>query len=132
VWQFFQRVDKDPRWSPGKISKTKRGRNAVLTPSKRRRLATSAMAMKACGEEPSVEEVIQRYPASALNPKTNKPFTRRWIQRKVFLEDCYDFDLDSPWRFQAVLQKRFIPADVRKQRLDMAKLLLKDVRKAAW
>ena len=132
VWQFFQRVDNDSEWFPGKISETKRGRKAVLTSSKRRRLATSAMAMKSRGEEPSVEEVIQRCPASALNPKTNKPFTRRWIQQKVFLEDCYDFDPDSPWRFQAVLQKRFIPADVRKQRLDMAKLLLQEGKKGAW
>lgn len=132
VCQFFKRVDSDPDWFPGKISETKRGRKPVLTPSKRRRLASSAMAMKARGDEPSVEEVIQRCPTSSLNPKTNKPFSKKWIQQKVFLEDCYDFDPDRPWRFQAVLQKRFIPTDIRQQRLEMAKLLLKKKTKPAW
>ena len=130
--QFFQRVDIDPDWFPGKISGMKRGRKVVLTPAKRRRLASSAMSMKARGDEPTVDEVVQRCPAASLNPNTNKPFCKKWIQQKIFLEDCYDFDPEHPWRFQPVLQKRFIPEDIQQQRLHMAKILLKEKRQAAW
>lgn len=130
--QFFQRVDGDPDWFPGKISDTKRGRPPLLTPAKKRCLATSAMAIKARGDEPSVDEVIQRCPSSSFNPKTKRPFCNKTIQKKVFLEECYDFEPDHPWRFQAVLQKRYIPEDVRELRFAMAKHLLKERTQKAW
>ena len=35
VSEFFQKVDADPEWFPGKVSGQKRGRKAVMTPAKR-------------------------------------------------------------------------------------------------
>ena len=53
--KFFTLVDADPDWFPGKHQAGKRGRPPLLTPAKRRCIATSAMAAKRVqGDEPCV------------------------------------------------------------------------------
>ena len=44
--KFFKLVDSDPDWFPGKQQLGKRGRPSLLTPAKRRYIASSAMTAK--------------------------------------------------------------------------------------
>ena len=117
--EFFRKVDADPDWHPGKHCGGKRGPRVVLTAARRKILAASAMAIKARGEEPTPIEVIQRCKKASFNPRTKRQCCETTV-KKVFLEDCYDFDLDFPWKPQARLQKVFIPNDVKGRRLAMA------------
>ena len=55
-------------------------------------------------KEPCVGAVVHACPRATWNPSTQLPFCDKTI-RKVFATDCYDFDPEHPWRFQATLQK---------------------------
>ena len=59
-----------------------------------------------------------------MNPETGEPFCDKTL-RKVMSEDCYDVDPAKPWRFQAKLQKVFLPDEVKAQRCHMAEVLLR-------
>ena len=122
--EFFKKVDADADWYPGK-QKTdkKRGPQPILTRAKRARIASSAMSQKGEGHEPSVDVTVARCPAATFNPETKKPFSDKTI-RKVFLEECYDFDPAQPWKLQTPLQKIFLSDDVKAQRLSMARHIL--------
>ena len=119
-------MDADPEWYPGKADGAKRGPKPLLTPQKRARIAASAMSQKAAGEEPDPTVTVHRCPTATLNPRTQKPFCDKSI-RKVFLEDCYDFVPEHPWKFQAPLQNNFLPEDVKAHRLSMASDILERV-----
>ena len=123
VKEFFEKVDADRHWFPGKHSGTKRGPEPVLTAQKRSRIAASAMSQKAEGHEPDAAVTIVRCPVATLNPNTQRPFCEKTI-RKVFLEDCYDFDPDFPWKLQRPLQKMFLPDDIKDHRLTMSRYIL--------
>ena len=111
--QLFGKIDADPEWFPGKHTGTKRGPKPLLTKAKRRCIADSAMAMKAIdGDEPVVDAVILDCPDATMNPVTGKPFCAK-STRKVFLEGCYDFDVEHPWKFQSPLQKMFLTDDLK-------------------
>ena len=129
--EFFAKVDADPEWFPGKHRGGKRGRPPVLTTAKRRCIAQSLMRAKARGDEPCPAIAIHRCPSSTLNPETGEPFCDKTI-RKLMAEDCYDVDPAKPWRFQAKLQKVFLPDDVKAQRCRMAEVLLSHGHDAAW
>ena len=132
VCKLFKRVDADPDWFPGKLYGAKRGRKALLTPAKRRCIAQSAMSAKRTrGEEPCIAAVVHACPRATRNPQTGKVFCDKTI-RKVFLEDCYDFDPEHPWRFQAPLQKVFLPVAVKEHRVATAKLLLQQKPDPVW
>lgn len=130
--KFFALVDADPDWFPGKKGGEKPGRKPVLTRAKRRCIALSAMSSKKQrGDEPCVAAVVHACPRATLNPSTRQPFCDRTI-RKVFLEDCYDSSPDFPWRFQCPLQKVFLSAPVKEQRLAMSQGLLRSHPSSAW
>ena len=132
VCKLFKRVDADPDWFPGKLYGAKRGRKALLTPAKRRCIAQSAMSAKRTrGEEPCIAAVVHACPRATRNPQTGQVFCDKTI-RKVFLEDCYDFDPEHPWRFQAPLQKVFLPVAVKEHRVATAKLLLQQKPDPVW
>lgn len=123
VSEFFAKVDGDPEWFPGKNNGEKRGPAPILSLAKRKRIASSAMKQKEEGDEPDVEVTRIRCPAATLNTKTKKAFCDKTI-RKVFLEDCYDFAPEHPWKYQYPLQKRYIPDEVKAHRLKMASQIL--------
>ena len=116
--EFFAKVDRDPAWFPGKHCGTKRGPAPQFTPAKRKAVASCAMRIKARGDEPSAEEVVQRCPVSTTNPVTGKPFDMKLI-RKVFSTECYDLDPENPWRFQKRERKTYLPPSVMEHRLAM-------------
>ena len=89
--KFFKLVDEDPSWSPGKQREGKPGRPVLLTPSKRRCIARSAMSAKRIrGDEPCVSAVVHACPRATMNPETRRPFCDKTI-RKMFAEGCCDF-----------------------------------------
>ena len=111
--QLFGKIDAGPEWFPGKHTGTKRGPKPLLTKAKRRCIAASAMAKKANGgQEPVVDAVILDCPVATMNPVTGNPFCAKSI-RKVFLQDCYGFDVEHPWKFQSPLQKVFLTDDLK-------------------
>ena len=130
--EFFAKVDADKDWFPGKNTGTKRGPAPLLNAAKRHCIAKSAMTAKAVHKrEPCVEAVIHSCPRATLNPVTGKPFDAKLI-RKVFNEDCYDFDPEHPWKFQLALQKVFLPDPVKAHRLEMCTFLLEHGPAAHW
>ena len=130
--EFFAKVDRDPDWSPGKTTGAKRGPAPQFTTAKRRAVASCAMRIKARGDEPTAEEVVQRCPVSTTNPTTGKPFDLKLI-RKVFSTECYDLDPENPWRFQKREKKTYLPPEVVEHRRDMCTTLLAmDGFTAAW
>ena len=106
--EFFDSVDKDKHWFPGKHSGKRRGPQPVFTLTKKRRCAKVMMQVKTRGGEPTLEEMKLRCRGSTTNPSTGAPFDDKLL-RSVFSEFCYDLDPEYPWRFQARLQKRFLP-----------------------
>lgn len=82
-------------------------------------------------QEPCVQAVKLACPAATMNPKTKQPFCARTI-RKVFTEDCYDFDPEHPWKFQNALQKVFLPTSVKEHRCTMSKYLLRQGPAPNW
>ena len=124
--EFFHTADSDPEWFPGKHSGAKRGPRPLLTRRKRQCMAASAMAAKKHRrQEPCVATVVKSCPQASMNESTGKPFCAKTI-RKVFLEDCYDFVPEHPWKFQRRLQKAALPDSVKRHRLEMAEHLLHD------
>ena len=121
--EFFHKVDADPSWFPGKHCGTKRGPPPLMTKAKRARIASPGMRQKDEGHEPAVEVTLADCPVSTINPKTGKPFCEKTI-RKVWMEDCYDFDPSHPWKMQLPLQKNFLPDDIKEHRLAMVRAIL--------
>ena len=125
------RIDGDSEWYPGKSYQTQHGPAPMLTKAKRRAIATSMMAAKKRGHEPSTALAVHFCPAATLNPATSAPFTPKYI-RKVFTEDCYDLTPENPWQFQRCLQKTWLPPALQAQRLAWAKKELAEARPPVW
>ena len=89
--EFFQKVDEDKGWFPGKRSQKRYGPEPVLSGAKRRAVAKSAMRMKAAGREPTYKRVIADNREATLNPSTGDPLSKERIY-DVFTHDCYDED----------------------------------------
>ena len=131
--KFFKLVDADPKWFPGKQREgKKRGRPPLLTPAKRRCIATSAMAAKhGRNDEPCVAAVVHTCPRATLNPVTNQPFCDKTI-RKVFATECFDVDPEYNWRYQLSLPKVCLPDKVKLHRVAMASTLLEQKPQPSW
>ena len=116
---MLHRCDSDSEWFPGKSYQEKRGPAPLLNASKRRAIATSMIAAKKRGHEPGVALAVRFCPSTTRNPETNAPFTPKYI-RKVFREDCYDVNLDHPWKDRRRIQKTWLPRALHEQRLAWA------------
>ena len=103
-----------------------------MTPAKRRCIAQSAMAAKKLrGEEPCITAVVHSCPHATMNPETCKPFCDKKL-REIMTTDCYDFTPEFPWRFQGVLQKIFLPEEVKQHRVSTAEILLSQRPDPEW
>ena len=130
--ELFAKMDADEEWFPGKHSGAKRGPKPVFNGQKRRCVALSMMAAKQNeGLPPCTELAVQRCPDATFNPRTGKPFNSKTI-RSVFTTDCYDFDPEFPWVFQAPLQKVWLPEDLKQHRCDMAKYIRRYGKSPQW
>ena len=131
VRTFFRRVDKAGHaWYPGHYT-GKPGRKLALTPHKRRAIATSMMAAKKRGAEPSYDLARALAPIATFNETTQAPFTRKVIN-VVLTTDCYDNDPERPWEFRFGAKRRALTVDEKEYRMDWAKRLLEEDHSAAW
>ena len=62
IAEFFQKVDGDPDWFPGKHSDTPRGPKRVLSGAKKSAVAAAAKRLKRNGEEPTYSAVVAACP----------------------------------------------------------------------
>ena len=132
VRRFFQRVDQDEAWHPGKRGDV--GRPQALTPHKRRVIAESAMALKKRRMEPSYTTVVAQCPRATRNPQTGAAFSRGTIN-SVLTTDCYDHDPGKPWRFRFASKRKPLTQTMQADRRQWACRLRKEVRAgkgAAW
>ena len=100
VKQFFEKVDGDDAWFPGKQYGASRGRKRVLRGPKATAVASSAKTQKTGGCEPTYQSVLATCPDAVLNPATGKPVNKKAVYQ-VFEERCYDTAADKPWSHQA-------------------------------
>ena len=94
VKDFFEKVDADPNWYPGKHTDTPRGPKRILTGVKVTAIVSAAKRLKAEGEEPTYSAVVAACPKATLNPNTNEPVDKKLLYT-VFKECCYD-DENNP------------------------------------
>ena len=123
VRQFFEKVDADDDWFPGKANYDDVGAPSVMTGQQRAALARSAMTMKKEGIEPTYGKVIAACPKAAWNPETKRPFSKHSVY-VVLSEDCYDDDPCLPWVHKARFSKRALTKDMMERRLKFADYVL--------
>ena len=79
VQLFFQKVDTDPDWYPGKSTQQKHGPSPAINATNQSIVARSAMAMKNRGEEVTFPKFVAANPKAPQNPETEVP-----VVKKVF------------------------------------------------
>jgi hypothetical protein len=89
VKEFFEKVDSDPGWFPGKASDTRRGPKRLLRGAKVTAIVSAAKRIKAEGDEPTYSAVVAACPRATLNPSTNEPVDKRLVCT-IFRECCDD------------------------------------------
>ena len=89
------------------------------------------MSLKASGLEPSVSGVVQRCPEAAVNPRTQAPFTDKYILQ-VFRTHCHDGDPGDPWGRMEPLHKTALTGPRKIARVAWARRLLQMGRLAGW
>ena len=129
--QFFEKIDDDADWFPGKVTREAYGPEKLLTGAKRAAIARSAMAMKESGMEPTYSRVIAACPNATRNPDTGKPVSKNLIY-DIFENDCYDDDPEHAWYHRARFSKVALTEDVMEKRLAFAKLVIGWNHTGAW
>ena len=67
---FFDKIDSDPDWFPGKASDTRRGPKRVLRGPKVTAIVSAAKRIKAQNDEPTYSAVVAACPRATLNAST--------------------------------------------------------------
>ena len=123
VGQLAKKMDDDDDWFPGKVYGSLGGRPSVLSETNKSVMATSAMAMKQRGIEPTYALIIAQCPNASINPATGEPVSKQVVY-DILENRCYDIDPDTPWSHQKRLTKvAVLPQDIPK-RLDFGKHML--------
>lgn len=81
---FFETVDNDPEWYPGKRTGKRPGRKKALTGLQRNNIAQCAMSHKERGGlGPTYKVVPSKCPDAVLNPETQRPPAPRTRARRT-------------------------------------------------
>ena len=120
MMMMFRRVDDDPDWYPGKRTQEQYGPKPILYGSKRLAVATSAMATKQRGHEPTYARTVADCRLATLNPNTGKPVTRKRVY-DVFRSDCFDENAEHPWQHMPRYSKIALTASMMEKRVSFAK-----------
>ena len=115
--QFFDKVDVDDDWFPGKGNYENTGAPSMMTGQQRGALARCAMTIKKSGN------VVAACPKAALNPKTKRLFSKKTLYA-VMQEDCYDDDPCLPWQHKARFSKKASATDMMERRVKFADYVL--------
>ena len=123
VSALMQKMFDDGDWFPGKVYGSLGGRPPVVSETNKSLIATSAMAMKQRGVEPTYALIIAQCPNASINPNTGQPVSKQVVY-DIFESRCYDIDPETPWTNQKRLAKvAVLPQDVPK-RLAFGKYML--------
>ena len=79
ITEFYDKIDADPHWYPGKQSEKARGPKRVLTGVKVTAIVSAAKRLKAAGEEPTYSAVIAACPKATMNPSTQEPVDKTLV-----------------------------------------------------
>ena len=104
VGQFYDKVDSDPEWFPGKQFQEGRGPARVVTGPKASVIARSAQSMKRRGVEPTYRSIVATCPAATRNPNTGQAVSKKRVY-DVFREHCKDPGADQNWKHKARYSK---------------------------
>jgi len=106
VAKFFQKVDADPDWYPGKSTQEKHGPSSVINATNQGIVARSAMAMKNRGEEVTYAKLVAATPKALANADTEAPVDKNVVY-KILRKRCYDSvgDPDDTWKHQVRLSQ---------------------------
>ena len=120
VGLFYEKVDADPEWFPGKIYREKSGPERVLTGPQVSAIARSAQSMKARGLEPTYPMVVAACPSGTLNHQTGKVVDKKRVY-DVFRENCKDEGGDENWVHKARYSKSALTPAIMEKRLAFGK-----------
>ena len=123
IKEFFDKVDNDPEWYPGKASDMRRGPKRLLRGAKVTAIVSAAKRLKAQGEEPTYSAVVAACPQATLNPSTNEPVDKALVY-KVFRECCYDDDPEDTWAHLPRLSQSTLDEPARERRRAFAEHML--------
>ena len=107
---FFEKVDGDEEWYPGKVEEG-RGRKPALDGTAKNAIKRSAEAMKSNGGEPTYPRICGSCPQAVLNPDTDQPVDKKRVY-DIFRNDCYDAEADRPWKHMRRLTKTALPGNI--------------------
>ena len=131
VRKFFEKVDDDADWFPGKGNYENMGRPTVMTGQQRAAIARCAMIMKKAGLEPTYPRIIAACPNAGINSETNRPWSKKTVYT-ILQEDCYDDDPFLPWVCKARFSKKAVTTLMKKRRLDFADYVLAMRHQCIW
>ena len=129
--QFFEKVDADAEWFPGKQNGEARGPKRVLRGAKRGAIVSAAKRLKAEGVEPTYSNILAASPAATTNPSTQKPVDKNLVYT-VFREACYDDDPAKTWDHRSRFSRAALSAEQKEKRLAFAEHMLALPRTSAW
>ena len=116
VGLFYEKVDADPEWFPGKTCRTKFGPDRALSGQQVSAIARSAQAMKARGVEPTYPMIVASCPNAILNSETNQAVGKKRVY-DVFRENCKDEGAEVNWEHKARYSKKALTAQMMVKRL---------------
>ena len=131
VKEFFDKIDIDPDWLPGKASGTRGGPKRVLRGAKVTAIVSAAKRLKAEGEEPTYPAILAACPRATLNPSTNEPVDKHLVYT-VFRECCYDDDPADTWDHSPRLSQAALDLPAQERRLVFANHMLRLRHTANW
>ena len=131
VGKLLKKMSKDSDWFPGKVYGSLGGRPPALTATNKAIIATSTMALKARGVEPTYALLVAQCPNASINPATGEAVSKQVIY-DILESRCYDIDPDLPWTHRRRLSKvAVLPEDIPK-RLSFGKHMLSLRHKGQW
>ena len=133
VKKFFDKVDADPKWYPGKKTQAQFGPASVISPTNQAIVARSAMAMKERGEEPTYASIVANNPNALINPSTGQVVGKKRVYA-IMSELCYDDpdDPDDTWANRARLTKKALTETSKRQRLGWAVYMKEEGHSDCW
>ena len=120
ISQFFDRVDDDKKWFPGKREQGTYGPKPVVCGAKRRAFASCAQRVKSSGHEPTYARMIADAPQATQNPNTGRPVDKKRVY-DVFRSECRDPGSEETWEHRARYSKTAITAPMMLKRFAFAK-----------
>lgn len=131
--EFFDKVDNDKEWFPGKHSDTHRGPKRVLEGGKKTGVIQAAKKLFREGKEVTYSAMVSACPKALINPSTGEPVDKKCVFQ-VFREDIYD-DPNNPedtWDHRPRLSREALDPDQIVKRWNWAKYMSSLVYTAAW